>query len=205
MVCIIAVVVQQKSACAAPNCVIAQLFKKLGTMNLLQSFMSCMYPGSIRTESIESIDDYSESRFQVANIDQDGNEVSQGELQLTDKDLIYFRPGKFPTRWPIDYIRRYGCSKEMNIFSFEAGRRCPSGEAIYAFRLGRGAELVDRLRRKIDSQIRIDASTSIDPSNFGDQEGIDPRPLSYAIIDFDTTKALNESAQAHAASRVTRP
>lgn len=34
------------------------------------------------------------------------------------------------------------------------------------------------------------------------EDANDPRPLSYALIDFDTTKALNESAQAHAASRV---
>lgn len=188
-------------------------------MNLLQSFMGCMYPGSIRTESIESIDDHSGYRFQVTNVDQDKNEVSRGELQLTDKDLIYFKPGKFPTRWPINSIRRYGWSEKMNLFSFEAGRRCPSGEAMYAFRLSRGAELFIRLkeleRTSSETQTRIDASTSTDnqminvdhinPLMMEGQEGADPRPLSYALIDFDTTKALNESAQAHAASRETRP
>lgn len=33
---------------------------------------------------------------------------------------------------------------------------------------------------------------------------LDPQPLSYVLIDHDTTKALNESAQAHAASRQTQ-
>lgn len=35
-------------------------------MNILQSFMGCMYPGSIRTDSIESINDYSEHRYVVS-------------------------------------------------------------------------------------------------------------------------------------------
>ena len=107
-------------------------------MNLLQMFMGCMYPGSIRTDSIDSMDhDYPDCRFQVANIDERGNEVSRGELHLTDRDLMYFRPSRFPTRWPIGYIRRYGCSEEGNKFIFEAGRRCQTGEAIFAFRLSR--------------------------------------------------------------------
>lgn len=178
-------------------------------MNLLQSFMGCMYPGSIRTESIESIDDHSKYRFHATNVDQDKNDVSRGELQLTEKDLIYYKPGKFPTRWPINSIRRYGWSEKMNLFSFEAGRRCPSGEAMYAFRLSRGAELILRLkeleRSSNDLQARVDASTSTDNKLIEGQEGADPCPLSYALIDFNTTKALNESAQAHAASRGTRP
>lgn len=176
-------------------------------MNLLQSFMGCMYPGSIRTESIESMDSMDSGyRFQVTNVDQDKNEVSRGELQLTDKDLIYFKPGKFPTRWPINSIRRYGWSEKMNLFSFEAGRRCPSGEAMYAFRLSRGADLLNRLKElegsSKESQPRID---QLNPLMTDGREGADPRPLSYALIDFDTTKALNESAQAHAANRETRP
>lgn len=43
-------------------------------MDLLQSFMGCMYPGSIRTESIESMD-YPDYRFQV----------SRAKLQIVTK------------------------------------------------------------------------------------------------------------------------
>lgn len=143
---------------------------------------------------------------------------------------------------------------------FEAGRRCPTGEAIFAFRLSRGADLVRllenikkspsdspnehhyrdddfllncRLSRlnspqqsdrffnnqhvpqsmhgeghEITKQRKKDASTSTDnqaidhPNSLINGDPEDPRPLSYVMIDFDTTKALNESAQAHAASRV---
>lgn len=188
-------------------------------MNLLQSFMGCMYPGSIRTESIESMEHcYPDFRFQAANIDEQGNVVSQGELQITDGDLIYFKPSKFPTRWPLDCIRRYGCMDHGEKFVFEAGRKCSTGQAIYAFRLSRAADLVERLKEKIDKlsqnniprslhgeqmdsnrQRRRDASTSTDNQinkDLDDRGSADPKPLSYALIDFNTTKALTESAQA---------
>lgn len=146
-----------------------------------------------------------------------GNEVSRGQLQLTDRDLIYYRPGKFPTRWPIGYIRRYGCSNDGNKFVFEAGRRCPTGEAIFAYRLSRASDLVERLREKIENlskfehpptqqpshlETKVPHSTRKDASTSTD----DPRPLpgtwlSYALIDFDISKALSETKQ-HAANRV---
>lgn len=206
-------------------------------MNILQSFMGCMYPGSIRTESIESMEHcYPDCRFQASNIDEQDNEISRGELQITENDLIYFRPSKHPTRWPLDCIRRYGCTDHGDRFVFEVGRKCSTGQAIFAFRLSRGAELVQVLKEKIDKsstmepipkpasmscgagvcgggshqadlnrQRKKDASTSTDNQinrSLEDRGSSDPKPLSYALIDFDTTKALTESAQAHAASRV---
>lgn len=46
-----------------------------------------------------------------------------------------------------------------------------------------------------------DASTSTENPQNHVRTLTDPRPLSYTLIDFDTTKALTESAQAHAANR----
>lgn len=199
-------------------------------MNLLQSFMGCMYPDIIRTESIESMEH--DCRFQAANIDEQGNEISRGELQITNDDLIYFKPSKFPTRWPLNYIRRYGCIDASQKFVFEVGRKCSTGQAIFAFRLSRGNELVEKLNEKIEAKLlasqnentssltsscytqanpcatnhqrKKDVSTSTDcsPTRTSSQnQTVDPRPLSYALIDFETTKALNDSAQAHAANR----
>lgn len=199
-------------------------------MNLLQSFMGCMYPDIIRTESIESMEH--DCRFQAANIDEHGNEISRGELQITNDDLIYFKPSKFPTRWPLNYIRRYGCIDESQKFVFEVGRKCSTGQAIFAFRLNRGNELVEKLNEKIESKLlasqnantntnsscyiqrnpcannhsqrKRDASTSTEVQTTSNLLVTDPRPLSYALIDFETTKALNDSAQSHAANREVR-
>lgn len=210
-----------------------------------------MYPDIIRTESIESMEH--DCRFHAANIDEQGNEISRGELQITNEDLIYFKPSKFPTRWPLNCIRRYGCINDGQKFVFEVGRKCETGQAIYAFSLARGSELIEKLNEKIENQVSTSStstqsdennnnSTSVnnvsrrllscasssqrrgetghDSSSSGghhrnhnkDQNSTvpvpvgdrntDPRPLSYSFIDFETTKALNESAQAHQANRV---
>uniref|UniRef100_A0A6G1S5Z3 Fibroblast growth factor receptor substrate 2 n=1 Tax=Aceria tosichella TaxID=561515 RepID=A0A6G1S5Z3_9ACAR len=216
-------------------------------MNILSSLVTCMYPDIIRTESIESMEH--DCRFHAANIDEEGNEISRGELQITNDDLIYFKPSKFPTRWPLNCIRRYGCINDGQKFVFEVGRKCETGQAIYAFSLSRGSELIEKLNEKIDNQIssstasgqsdennnnninnvsrrllscassshrRNETSSSnwssgnrhhkdsndadCPPPQAGDKN-TDPRPLSYSFIDFETTKALNESAQAHRANR----
>lgn len=120
-------------------------------MNILSHLVTCMYPDMIRTDSIESMDH--DCRFHAANIDEQGNEISRGELQITNDDLIYFKPSKFPTRWPLNYIRRYGCIQDGQKFVFEVGRKCETGQAIYAFHLSRGAELVEKLSEKIENQM----------------------------------------------------
>lgn len=173
-------------------------------------------------------------------------QVSRGELQITEKDIIYFTPGNEPIRWPLKYIRKYGYKVELGAFVFECGRRSETGEAVYAFRVDRVEDLLNRLKEKIDkypsmeglsrsdlcSQAvqtigatnqrvpgspkstddggRRDASTStmkgvqsLSTNPFRTQQDKPHSdPLSYTSIDFDTTKALNESAQAHAANRV---
>lgn len=61
-------------------------------------------------------------------------------------------PGKFPIRWPIGCIRRYGCTEGGEIFTFETGRKSPTGEAIYAFHLANGLDLLNRLKIKIEKR-----------------------------------------------------
>lgn len=166
--------------------------------------MGCMYPNSIRTESIESMD-CPECRFQCSNIDEEEKEVSKGILQLTDKDLIYFRPGGFPTRWPLNCIRQYGYDDERNIFVFFAGRRCPTGEAIFAFRL-KLADLVklrENIERYSSNETRNENQYEDQPMNVNHANSIeDPKPLSsYTSIDFNTSKALTELIYAHSSNR----
>lgn len=94
-------------------------------------------------------------QIQVANIDERANEVSTGEIHVTDRDLVYLRPGKFPIKWPIGCIRRYGCNEDGKIFMFETGRQSVLGQAIYAFYLARGHDLVNRLKERIEKNAKI--------------------------------------------------
>lgn len=181
-----------------------------------------MSPDATRTEPFDDTDNG--SKFQAANIDEQGREVSKGLMQITNDSLTYVITNKVPTCWPFDCIRRYGYIEEGQKLIFEVGRKCPTGQAIYAFRLFRARELVDQLDEKINlkhsqqtsqqkfsltlppmrARRRKDASTSTEVNILepNEQSNVDLKPLSYVSIDFETTKALNDTAQAHAATRV---
>ena len=49
--------------------------------------------------------------------------------------------------WPLKYLRKYGCDRD--IFSFEAGRKCPGGEGLYAFSTKKASQLFDMVARNI--------------------------------------------------------
>lgn len=88
------------------------------------------------------------SVFDVANIDDSGLERSSGKLEVTSTDLVLYHPGaRDALRWPFQSLRRYGFNDHL--FSFESGRRCPSGHGIYAFRCSRAEQLFRRLQESI--------------------------------------------------------
>lgn len=64
-------------------------------------------------------------QFKVINIDEDGNEISLGKIEITQTELVLYQKEKL-TRWPLRLLRKYGHDK--NLFSFECGRRCTTGE-----------------------------------------------------------------------------
>lgn len=80
-------------------------------------------------------------RFRVKNLDDQNRVVGEGELEVTATHLVLHQNDE-PIKWPLKFLRRYGYDE--NLFSFEAGRRCPTGEGIYAFST-RGAEQIFRL------------------------------------------------------------
>ncbi|KYN02489.1 PREDICTED: fibroblast growth factor receptor substrate 3 [Cyphomyrmex costatus] len=85
--------------------------------------------------------------FQVMNVDDDGNFVSPGRLEVTEVDIILYQRGK-QHKWPLRCLRRYGYDLE-GLFSFESGRRCSTGPGIYAFKCRRAQELFNLVQTKI--------------------------------------------------------
>jgi hypothetical protein len=195
-------------------------------MNLLHSLMPCMNPDHFSpANSTESIDQ--NHKFLATNVDERGNDISRGEIHITDDAILYLIADKRPICWPLDCIRRYGCIDSGQKLIFEAGRKCGTGQGIYAFRLYRARECVDRLNEKIDSKEsqlssqknncpkpkststrvrqRRDASTNTESNQLQSPVEVimdgSVKPLSYVLIDFEATKALNDSAQDHAATR----
>lgn len=93
------------------------------------------------------INDLHPNVFQVINVDEAGNRLSSGQLEITESHLIFYQRKKEPIKWPLRSLRRYGFDAEL--FSFESGRRCPTGAGIYAFRCQRAEQLFNLLQAKI--------------------------------------------------------
>ncbi|XP_067009428.1 fibroblast growth factor receptor substrate 2 [Anabrus simplex] len=87
------------------------------------------------------------------NVDDHGNRLNPGRLEITDTDLVLYQRRKPPVKWPLRCLRRYGFDAEL--FSFESGRRCPTGPGIYAFRCQRAEQLFNLLQAHI--QVRNNA------------------------------------------------
>ncbi|XP_022238042.1 uncharacterized protein LOC111085116 [Limulus polyphemus] len=87
--------------------------------------------------------------FNVWNIDDRGNHLNAGKIEVTESDLILYQHGKGVIRWPLRSLRRYGFDAEL--FSFECGRRCPTGPGIYAFKCRRAELLFNVLQESIQN------------------------------------------------------
>lgn len=108
-------------------------------------------------QSKRDISDIHPNVFRVINVDESGNGLWTGQLEVTDLELILYRRGRDATKWPLRSLRRYGFDKE--IFSFESGRRCNTGQGIYAFKCRRADQLFATLQEYI--QIRNMASEAL--------------------------------------------
>ncbi|XP_053676342.1 putative uncharacterized protein DDB_G0277255 [Anopheles nili] len=108
--------------------------------------------------SKKDIKDVHSNIFHVINIDNDGTELWSGKLEVTRVELTLYRKGKDPTKWPLKCLRRYGYNVDQ--FSFEAGRRCTTGEGIYAFRCRRAEALFYTVQAYIQGRIYSDENTN---------------------------------------------
>ncbi|CAK9805422.1 Fibroblast growth factor receptor substrate 2 [Anthophora plagiata] len=93
------------------------------------------------------INDLHPNVFQVMNVDDLGNLIASGRLEVTETDIVLYQRGKQPIKWPLRCLRRYGHDAE--IFSFESGRRCSTGPGIYAFKCRRAAHLFNLVQTNI--------------------------------------------------------
>ncbi|XP_053572783.1 fibroblast growth factor receptor substrate 2 [Bombina bombina] len=85
-----------------------------------------------------------QNRFEVINVDDDGNELGSGEMELTETELVLHTRKRDSVKWPYLCLRRYGY--DSNLFSFESGRRCQTGQGIFAFKCVRAEELFNMLQ-----------------------------------------------------------
>ena len=81
------------------------------------------------------------------NVDDTGRRLCPGQLEVGETDLILYQRGKDDIRWPLRSLRRYGF--DAGLFSFECGRRCPTGPGIYAFHCPRAEFLFNCVQARV--------------------------------------------------------
>lgn len=92
----------------------------------------------------DTVPDNHRNKFKVINVDDDGNELGSGIMELTDTELILYTRKRDSVKWHYLCLRRYGY--DSNLFSFESGRRCQTGQGIFAFKCARAEELFNMLQ-----------------------------------------------------------
>uniref|UniRef100_A0A8C9KNU8 Fibroblast growth factor receptor substrate 3 n=1 Tax=Serinus canaria TaxID=9135 RepID=A0A8C9KNU8_SERCA len=100
------------------------------------SCCSCLCP--------DSIPDNHPTKFKVTNVDDEGHELGSGVMELTPRELILHTHKRDAVRWPYLSLRRYGF--DSNLFSFESGRHCHTGQGIFAFKCSRAEEIFNLLQ-----------------------------------------------------------
>jgi hypothetical protein len=76
-----------------------------------------------------------------------GRSTFQGHIKVSETTLELFRRGIDPIQWPLKSLRRYGSDTEQ--FTFEAGRRCPTGPGVYAFKCSRAQQLFNLVQNYV--------------------------------------------------------
>lgn len=109
---------------------------------------------SSRTE----LSDTSSNIYRVVHIGEDGQPLWSGQLGITRTELTLYRNGQETAKWPLKCLRRYGYDSDL--FSFEAGRRCATGEGIYAFRCRHAESLFQTLQTYIQLNTMNDENPS---------------------------------------------
>ena len=87
--------------------------------------------------------------FKVKNINDSKDLVQKGLMEVTQTELIYIDSmTRDDWHWPLKYLRKYGC--DGDVFTFEAGRKCPGGEGLYAFSTKKASALFELVAKNIN-------------------------------------------------------
>ncbi|XP_037539236.1 fibroblast growth factor receptor substrate 2 [Nematolebias whitei] len=125
----------------------------------------------------ESVPDNHQSKFKVINVDDDGNELSSGVMEVTEFELVLRTQRRNAIRWPYVCLRRYGY--DSNLFSFECGRRCQTGQGIFAFKCSRAEEIFNMLQEVMHNHsINVVEEAVQDPNQQG---ALTPAALGYSV------------------------
>jgi len=114
------------------------------------------------------INDVHPNMFAVNNVDDMGVKLNSGQLEITDIELVLHRRGKQPVKWPLRYLKRYGF--EEGLFSFEAGRKNPTGPGIYSFKCRRAENLFNLLQVRVRSQVPSAEPVNVVRNQMGTQD-----------------------------------
>ncbi|XP_024119964.1 fibroblast growth factor receptor substrate 2 [Oryzias melastigma] len=137
--------------------------------------------GCLSCPEKESIPDNHQSKFKVINVDDDGNELGSGVMELTDAELVLHTHRRDDVRWPYLCLRRYGY--DSNLFSFESGRRCQTGQGIFAFKCSRAEEIFNMLQEVMHSHsISVVEEAVLEPS---------PQALTSAALGYSVPTVPN--------------
>ena len=126
-------------------------------------------------------------QFKVQSIDDDGKVNSHGIMTVSATELVFTCGDDTTYRWPLKYIRRYGC--EDNLFQIEVGRKCTTGEGLYDFKCSKASMLFDMTSQAIGNLAEDDLSThdQLEPQAPELQEHCSPK--------FDTSTPIYASVQ----------
>ena len=80
-------------------------------------------------------------------VDDEGNEVRFGIMELTQTELVLHTHKRDAVRWSYLCLRCYGY--DSNLFSFESGRHCPTGRGSLALKCSRAEEIFNLLQDRM--------------------------------------------------------
>uniref|UniRef100_A0A087YJS0 Fibroblast growth factor receptor substrate 3 n=1 Tax=Poecilia formosa TaxID=48698 RepID=A0A087YJS0_POEFO len=108
------------------------------------SCWSCLYRDPIRDNHLTKFKVSVLKLLALHQTNDEGNELGSGIMELTQTELILHTRKRDAIRWPYLCLRRYGY--DSNLFSFESGRRCQTGQGIFAFKCSRAEEIFNLLQ-----------------------------------------------------------